>query len=48
MIGSLGQVPDSVAVLLTKATFPAVAANAIVPLVSAAGRAAPLLPPEAS
>ena len=44
----VGQAPVSAVVLLTKATFPAVADMAIVPVTSGVGSAAPPEPPEDS
>ena len=48
MSGMLGHVPLSAVVFLTSATFPEVAAIAIEPVASGAGREVPLLPPELS
>lgn len=45
MFASVGQEPVKAVVFLTRATLPAPAAIAIVPIASGVGRDAPLLPP---
>ncbi len=48
IVASLGQAPVRAVEVLTRATLPAEAAMAVVPVTSGAGSSAPLLPPDAS
>ena len=48
MLRLVGQVPDNGVVVFTNATFPLVAARAIVPVASGVGRVTPFVPPDAS